>query len=116
MGTPHFGADLASWGRFGTNMASILKRTNADIVAVLEPGSEMLAGIQKGFHSILRLRKDEDSQIEITCFYEELSLPIIGEVILIPLYFVLLNFFRLSLNTRQFFQGIAATVYMPITW
>lgn len=81
LGTPNFGADLASWAKFGTNLARAVKHANADIVAVLKPGSEMLANIQSGFHHTLRLRKEEGAEISITCFYEELPLAIIGEVL-----------------------------------
>ena len=42
LGTPHCGADLASWAVFGTKVASILRPANKDIFVVLEPGSEML--------------------------------------------------------------------------
>ncbi len=61
-------------------MISVLKRVNEDIVGVLEPGSEMLRMVEKGFHNILRLRKDEGSEISITCFYEELRVIGVGEV------------------------------------
>jgi len=81
LGTPHFGADLASWATFGTNIANIVKRTNKDIVSILRPGSEMLADVQDGFHNILRLRKEEGTEIAVTCFYEELALPGVGEVL-----------------------------------
>jgi pimeloyl-ACP methyl ester carboxylesterase len=80
LGVPHYGADLASWVSFGTRMASVLRQANEDIVKVLEPGSEMLRVVQKGFHNILRLRKDEGSEISITCFYEELGVIGVGEV------------------------------------
>ena len=80
LGVPHCGADLASWGKFGTRMVGILKRANKDIVAVLDPGSEMLREVQKDFHNILRLRKDEGAEIPITCFFEELPVIGVGEV------------------------------------
>ena len=80
LGTPHHGADLAAWAKFGTTMARMVKHANSDIVSVLKPGSEMLATIQDGFHSLLRIRRDEGSEIAITCFFEELPLPVIGKV------------------------------------
>lgn len=80
LGVPHCGADLGSWASFGTRMISVLKRANEDIVGVLEPGSEMLRMVENGFHRILRLRKDEGSEISITCFYEELRVIGVGEV------------------------------------
>jgi len=81
LGTPHFGADLASWAKFGINITNIVKRANTDIVSVLKPGSEMLANIQNGFHSILRSRMKEGTEIAITCFFEELMVPVVGEVL-----------------------------------
>ena len=80
LGVPHCGADLASWASLGTRMVSILKQANQDIVGVLKPGSEMLRLVQKGFHTILSLRKEEGSEISITCFYEELRVTGVGEV------------------------------------
>ena len=80
LGVPHHGADVASWGKFATRMVGLLRRANKDIIGVLEPGSEMLREVQKNFHTILRLRKDEGSEISITCFFEELPVNLIGEV------------------------------------
>lgn len=80
LGVPHCGADLASWAKFGTRMVGVLRRANKDIVAVLDPGSEMLRETQKDFHTILRLRKHEGSEISITCFFEELPVIAVGEV------------------------------------
>ena len=80
LGTPHHGADLAAWAKFGTTIAKIFKSANSDIVSVLQPGSEMLARVQEGFHGLLRLRVKEGSEIAITCFFEELAVPAVGIV------------------------------------
>lgn len=80
MGTPHFGSDKAQWAKLCATMLNLVKKTNKSIVQVLGPDSEMLASIQKKFHEILRLRYAKGQPIEITCFYEELSLPVLGTV------------------------------------
>ena len=80
LGTPHHGADLAAWAKFGTTIARVVKHANPDIVSVLRPGSEILARVQGGFHGLLRTRSDEGSKIALTCFYEELPLPVVGKV------------------------------------
>lgn len=80
LGTPHHGSDHAAWGEFATSIAKLVKHPNSNIVSVLRPGSEMLARIQDGFHSLLRQRRNEESEIAVTCFYEELPLHRIGKV------------------------------------
>lgn len=80
LGVPHCGTNLASWAEFGERMLKVLKRANKDIVKVMKPGSEMLQMVQNDFHNILRQRKDEGSEISITCFYEELPMKAIGDV------------------------------------
>jgi hypothetical protein len=68
----HYEVDFESWASFETRMISVLKRTNEDIVEILKPRFEMLRIMKKSFHNILRLRKNEEFKIFITCFYEEL--------------------------------------------
>ena len=80
LGTPNHGADLAAWAHFGTQIALLIAKPNSEIVSVLKPGSEVLARIQGGFHGLIRIRKNEDSELNLTCFYEELPLPVIGKV------------------------------------
>ena len=81
LGVPHFGADLASWGSFVAQTVRLFKQANKDIVRILEPGSEVLRSLGTGFHNILEFRKKEQSEIWITCFYEELPVKGIGEVL-----------------------------------
>ena len=75
LGTPHHGADTAAWAKFGATIAKTIKHVNTDIVSVLKQGSEMLARVQDGFHNLLRLRRGENLEIDVTCFFEELPLP-----------------------------------------
>ncbi len=81
LGTPHVESDLAQWGSFGASITKLVKRANTDIVNVLKPGSEMLAGIQRRFYNVLNHRINEGSRISITCFYEELPIPVGGLVV-----------------------------------
>lgn len=71
---------MAAWVSFGQKIAKIGKSSNKDIIFVLRPGSEVLAIVQNGFHSILRLKREENAEFFVTCFYEELPLPVVGEV------------------------------------
>jgi hypothetical protein len=57
-------------------MVNLIRYANEAIMEVLRPGSEILREVEKGFRSILSLRKEEGSEIFITCFFEEL--PVLG--------------------------------------
>ncbi|KAJ5903949.1 hypothetical protein N7504_006332 [Penicillium tannophilum] len=82
MGTPHVGSAQANWATPLTRLARVLRRTNSEIVQVLEPGSEMLANLQQGFHTMLEdYRRNHDKTIEMFCFYEELAVTGIGKIV-----------------------------------
>jgi hypothetical protein len=62
LGTPQHGSDLAAWGQLGATLTKLIRRPNKDIIAVLRPGSDMLANIQRDFHSLLRSRINEGNK------------------------------------------------------
>jgi hypothetical protein len=81
MGTPHLGAKKAEWAGPLTRLSKMVRQTNREIVAVLEPGSEVLAGLQQDFHVMLEdRRRNQRKDFDIYCFYEELPYPGIGKV------------------------------------
>lgn len=65
----------------------LFKQTNPEILQVLKTDSEVLAHIQDSFHAMIRSRAGATlPPIDITCFYEELSLPGVGTVSSSTLY------------------------------
>lgn len=81
MGTPHHGAGLAQWAELLSRSIGVIKQTNTEIVTVLRRESEVLARIQDSFHTIAMARSGEGLQpIQISCLYEELPLPGVGQV------------------------------------
>jgi hypothetical protein len=81
LGTPHHGAGLARWAELLARAIGVVKQTNAEIVAVLQSESEVLARVQDSFHTMVIARSREGSGfINICCFYEELPLPGVGQV------------------------------------
>jgi len=78
LGTPHRGSGLAP---YATAIAGILKaggkRVNKDILGLLERESEVLVDIEDSFGIWL---KKKGAEFNVTCFYEELELPVIGQV------------------------------------
>ncbi|KAH7012605.1 uncharacterized protein B0I36DRAFT_52432 [Microdochium trichocladiopsis] len=81
LGTPHHGSGLARWAELLSRSKGIIKQTNTEIVAVLRRDSEVLARIQDGFHTMVQSRGKEGQPIEISCFFEELPLPGVGQVV-----------------------------------
>lgn len=81
MGTPHLGSNLANWESPISKLLNLLRKSNSEIVGVLQPGSEMLAAVQQEFHTMLNDRsKNNSKHIDIFCFYEEVAYPGLGEV------------------------------------
>lgn len=79
MGTPHMGSAKAEWAGVLTRFSNVLRTTNRNIVAVLEPGSEVLAALQQDFHTMLEDRsRNLGSRLEIYCFYEEVAVTGMG--------------------------------------
>jgi hypothetical protein len=85
LGTPHHGSDLASWAAVCAKIAKKFKDTNVEIVNTLKPESEVLRDTQDEFGQLLESRKNEGRKIQITCFYEELGMSVVGQVMLIQL-------------------------------
>lgn len=81
LGTPHHGAGLARWAELLARHIGVVKQTNTEILTVLRRESEVLARIQDSFHTMVMARSTEGAgRIHITCFFEELPLPGIGQV------------------------------------
>jgi hypothetical protein len=80
LGTPHHGSGLARWAELLSRFMGIIKQTNSQIVEVLKRHSQMLAKVQDGFHTMVQARGKAGQPIEISCFFEELPLPGIGQV------------------------------------
>ncbi|CAI4216051.1 unnamed protein product [Parascedosporium putredinis] len=81
LGTPHHGAALARWAELLSQSIGIIKQTNTKIVQVLRQDSEVLARIQDEFHNMIMARSKGEHPIEISCFFEELPLPGVGQVV-----------------------------------
>jgi len=82
MGTPHCGSGLADMAVIGSKFLQYFRRVNHGTLEILQQKSEVMARIRQDFHTMLRGRdRSEDRQIAIICFYEELPVRAIGEVI-----------------------------------
>lgn len=80
MGTPHRGSDQAHWGGILASALGYVKQDNAELVKRLNKEEPRLALLQERFANLLETRKEMKQPISITCFYEELPVPILGTV------------------------------------
>lgn len=80
LGTPHRGSSQASWGTMLARIFGPFKQTNAEIVSGLEKEAKQLNILQKRLVNFLDFRKETGNDVEITCFFEELPMPVIGTV------------------------------------
>lgn len=74
LGTPHHGSDLAALGSILAKIVSSVQSTNKQVVDILKRDSEVLAGVNEDFHNFLESRKEQNDRIHIVCFYEQLPL------------------------------------------
>jgi hypothetical protein len=81
LGTPHSGSGLAHWAETLAKAIGLVKQTNPRILAVLKSDSGELAQVQDNFNTMIRSRTQNGfPSIDITCFFEELALPVVGVV------------------------------------
>ncbi|PMD45596.1 hypothetical protein L207DRAFT_257879 [Hyaloscypha variabilis F] len=81
LGTPHQGSPKASWGSMLASLLSYVKQDNPSIVQTLEKEAPHLNELQKRFLNMLEGRKQQGKPIEITCFFEELPMKVLGTIV-----------------------------------
>ena len=78
LGTPHRGSGMATYAEAVVRfLKHVRKRVNQDIVETLKQNSSILNDVENAFDRWVR---NKAADIDITCFYEELELPIVGVV------------------------------------
>jgi len=81
MGTPHRGSWMADWAKIPASALGLLKSTNKSLLKILETDHQVLESIQSRFLSTIRELREGGRPIEVTCFFEELPLPVVGKVV-----------------------------------
>lgn len=81
MGTPHRGSWVADWMRIPASGLGVLKSTNKSLLQVLGTDDQLLESIQVRFWSMVREQRESGRRLEISCFFEELPLPVVGQVV-----------------------------------
>jgi hypothetical protein len=80
MGTPHRGSEQAQWGGILVSLLGFVKQDNAELVKRLNKEEPRLELLQERFLKFLEIRKERQRPVHITCFFEELPVPVLGTV------------------------------------
>ena len=81
MGTPHKGSWMSKWSKISAGALGLVKSTNRSLLKVLETENQLLRSIQDRFLAMIRELRESGRRLEITCFFEELPLPIVGKIV-----------------------------------
>ncbi|KAK3339690.1 Alpha/Beta hydrolase protein [Lasiosphaeria hispida] len=81
LGTPHRGSWMADWARMPASALGVVKSTNTTLLEVLRTDSQFLRSIHDDFSAMIRRLQLSGRRIEITCFFEELPMPVVGKVV-----------------------------------
>ncbi|RFU33775.1 hypothetical protein B7463_g2523, partial [Scytalidium lignicola] len=81
MGTPHRGSWIADWVKIPARGLGVLKSTNKSLLQVLETNDQLLKSIQDRFWAMVREQRESGRRLEISCFFEELPLQMVGKVV-----------------------------------
>ncbi|ROV94770.1 hypothetical protein VMCG_08871 [Cytospora schulzeri] len=81
MGTPHKGSWMSDWANIPATALGFVKSTNKSLLTILETNDQLLEAIQVQFSAMIRELRERGRRIEVTCFFEELPLPVVGKVV-----------------------------------
>ncbi|KJZ70321.1 hypothetical protein HIM_10289 [Hirsutella minnesotensis 3608] len=81
MGTPHKGSWMADWAEIPASALGLLKSTNKPLLKILATNDQLLESIQVRFWSMVRELREAGRRLEVTCFFEELPLPVVGRIV-----------------------------------
>lgn len=81
MGTPHTGSWMADWAKVPASALGIVKHTNKSLLKILETDDQLLESTQVRFLAMIRDLRENNRRLEVTCFFEELPLPVGGKVV-----------------------------------
>ena len=72
---------MADWIKIPASGLGVLKSTSTSLLQVLGTDDQLLESIQVRFWSMVRERQKCERPLEIACFFEELPLPVVGQVV-----------------------------------
>lgn len=81
LGTPHRGTWTADWAKIPVWALGFMKSNSKSLLTILETSNQLLESVQVRFWSMIRELREGGRRLEVTCFFEELPLPVFGIVV-----------------------------------
>ncbi|KAK4038555.1 hypothetical protein C8A01DRAFT_47880 [Parachaetomium inaequale] len=81
IGTPYKESWIADWAKIPASAVGLVKSANKSLLGILETDDQLLESIQVEFWSMVRGLREGGRGFEVTCFFEELPLPVVGKVV-----------------------------------
>ena len=72
---------MADWAGIFVSALGIFKSVNRPLLEVLGSDNELLESIQDDFSRMLLQLGKAEGRLDVTCFFEELPLPVVGKVV-----------------------------------
>ena len=72
---------MADWAKIPASAVGLVKSANKSLLGILETDNQLLESIQVDFWSMVRGLREGGRRFEVTCFFEELPLPVVGKVV-----------------------------------
>lgn len=72
---------MADWAKIPAGALGLVKSANRSLLKVLETDDQLLEAIQVDFQSMVRELRENGRRVEVTCFFEELPLPVAGKIV-----------------------------------
>lgn len=69
------------WAKIPISAMGIVKSANKSLLGILQTDDQLLDSLHIKFLAMVRQLREEGREIEIVCFFEELSLPVLGAVV-----------------------------------
>jgi len=72
---------MAEWAKIPASALGFMKSINRPLLQILETDNQLLESIQERFWAMIRELREGGRSLEVTCFFEELPLPVFGKVV-----------------------------------
>lgn len=101
MGVPHRGSWMADWSTIPVSVFGIVKSTNTTMLKILKSDDPLLWDTQKEFLLMVRKDNQDGPKFDMTCYFEELPLVVLGKRVVSPTSATLDGYKEVSIHANH---------------